>query len=251
MWLSQGATLMSRTAQEGWSSYALHKTAPHPRFSCRCCCARPPRPRPCSIPLPRRGDNPSYTLRWSPMVGVTSYLLEQATSSAFVDATQVYAGTATEYVAASAGIATYYYRVGAHYSSGGSNWSNVQSVPVYWELEPNGDAAEATRTGPLQPGAVHYGVLTGADSCGNDYFYFDLPSSRPVELWLTHMTGDQDFNLVLRDASLHIVPGGFSGNPGSSDDHVVTASLPAGRYYVQVNRVTGNIGQPYHLRGTW
>jgi hypothetical protein len=27
--------------------------------------------------------------------------------------------------------------------------------------------------------------------------------------------------------------------------------LAVGRYYVQVNRVTGDSAQPYHLRGAW
>lgn len=56
---------------------------------------------------------------------------------------------------------------------------------------------------------------------------------------------------MLRDASLAIVPRGFSGNPGSADEHVAAAVLLAGRFYVQVNRVVGNSSQPYHLRAVW
>ncbi len=94
-------------------------------------------------------------------------------------------------------------------------------------------------------------MLNAADDRGNDYFYFDLTSARSVELWLTHMAGGQDFNLALRNASLEIVPKGFSGNPANADEHIATGQLPAGRYYVQVSRVAGDSSQPYHLWGAW
>ena len=33
---------------------------------------------------------------------------------------------------------------------------------------------------------------------------------------------------------------GYSGNMGNADEHIVSAPLPAGRYYVQVRWVTGD-----------
>jgi hypothetical protein len=196
-------------------------------------------------------ENPRYTVRWSAAAGAQAYVLERATGPTFADAVQVYVGPAADHTAVSEGIVTYHYRVKARNASGDNAWSNVQAVPVRWELEPNDEAVDATRTGPLQTGLYHYGVLTGADVRGNDYFYFDLPSNQTVELWLTHMAGGQDFNLVLRDASLKMVPNGYSGNPDNADEHIATATLPPARYYVQVNRVTGDSSQPYHLWGAW
>jgi len=196
-------------------------------------------------------DAPSYAVRWSAVAGAFSYILERATSLSFGDATQVYTGSVNQYIADSAGITTYYYRVKARGTVGDSTCSNAQAVSLRWELEPNGEAIDAVRTGPLQSGLEYYGALTGTDDRGNDYFFFDLSSDRPVELWLTHLAADQDINLVLRNASLAMVPNGFSGQTGNADEHIATAVLPAGRYYVQVNRVGGDSSQPYYLRGIW
>ena len=68
-----------------------------------------------------------------------------------------------------------------------------------WEREPNGEAVDAS--GPIQPGLRYYGVLTSTDDRNNDYFYFDLSAAGTVVLWLTNMAPEQDFNLMLRDAS--------------------------------------------------
>jgi len=103
----------------------------------------------------------------------------------------------------------------------------------------------------MLPGEDHFGLLTAADDRGTDYFFLDLATAGSVELRLTHMSGGQDLDLVLRDASLEIVPKGFSGNPGNADEHIATGQLPAGRYYVQVSRAAGDSSQPYHLWGTW
>jgi hypothetical protein len=177
-------------------------------------------------------------------------VLERATDASFTDRVEVYRGPATNYEAASAGIATYHYRVKAHNAVGESEWSNAQTVEVRWELEPNGESQDALRTGAMQPGIFYYGVLMAADLRGNDYFYFDLSAARKVELWLTNMAPGQDFNLVLRDASE--VRQGFSGQLGNADEHILTAQpLPAGRYYVQVSRAAGDSVQPYHLRVVW
>ncbi len=190
-------------------------------------------------------DSATYVVRWDAASGANSYVLEWATSPGFEDATQVYAGPDTSYQAASAGIATYYYRVEARNAWGDSGWSNVQTVEVHWEREPNGEAVDAT--GPMQTGVVYYGVLTSASDV-KDYFYFELTMPRSVNLDLTNMVSGQDFDLVLRDASL--VQLKYSGKLGSADEHI-SASLSAGRYYVQVYRRSGDIARPYHLQGTW
>jgi hypothetical protein len=195
-------------------------------------------------------------VRWSAAAGAESYVLERATGPGFGDATQVYAGPATEYSAASAGIATYFYRVKARNAWGDSGWSNVQVVEVRWELEPNLEAVDATSTGAMQARTTYYGVLTSAEPTNaqgkrNDYFYLNLTIAGTVELWLTNMAAGQDLNLVLRDASLNMVQNGFSGNLGAADEHIRSSSLPPGRYYVQVSWATGDSARPYNLRGTW
>jgi hypothetical protein len=195
--------------------------------------------------------NPVYTVRWTAMTHAENYVLERATRPDFGDATQVYIGMDTSYQANSEGIATYHYRVKVLSAWGDSGWSNVQTVEVRWELEPNGKAVDATRTGTMQPGLHYYGVLTDADAKKNDYFYFDLNTTRTVELWLTNMTPGQDLNLVLRDYRLNMVIGGYSGNFGNVDEYIRSVSVLPGRYYVQVNWVTGDSAQPYYLRGAW
>jgi hypothetical protein len=119
-------------------------------------------------------------------------------------------------------------------------------VEVRWEREPNGEAVDAT--GLMQPGLRYYGVLASASDV-QDYFYFELATTRNIELWLTNMAAGQDFNLMLRDASLAQLK--YSGNVGNADEHIPSTSLPAGRYYVQVRRMTGDSARPYYLRGTW
>lgn len=190
--------------------------------------------------------DPTYTIRWPAAARAESYVLERATSPGFGDAIQVHEGAATDYVESSTGIATYHYRVKARNEAGDSAWSNVQAVAVRWEREPNGDVVDAT--GVMQSGLRYYGVLAGA-SDQQDYFYFELATSRNAELWLTNMASGQDFNLVLRDATLGIV--GYSGQAGNADEHIAITALAAGRYYLQVRRVTGDSSQPYHVRGVW
>ncbi len=211
---------------------------------------------PAVIPITPPEDASSYAVRWSVAERAESYVLERATRSDFGDAIEVYTGTDTSHQAASAGIATYHYRVKAHNRWGDSAWSNVQAVAVRWELEPNSEAVDATATGPMQSGATYYGVLTSADpptaqGKRNDYFYLNLTVAGKVELWLTNMATAQDLDLVLRDASLNMVKDGFAGNPGTIDEHIRSSTLPPGRYYVQVSWVTGGSARPYYLRGVW
>jgi hypothetical protein len=103
--------------------------------------------------------------------------------------------------------------------------------------------------GPLTSGSTYYGIFPSPTD-PKDYFYFDLPAAHTIELWLTHIPAGQDYNLVLRDASL--AEKGYSANPGTADEHILTGVLPAGRYYIQVFNYSGpGSAQPYYLRGMW
>jgi hypothetical protein len=116
---------------------------------------------------------------------------------------------------------------------------------VGWESEPNNEA-QTQANGPILSGLTYKGYFhNGADL--KDYFYFDLASSRSVELWLGNIGAGHDYDLVLRDGALKEV--GRSASRESPTEHILTGVLSAGRYYVQVYNYgrTGS-SQPYHLR---
>ena len=115
-----------------------------------------------------------------------------------------------------------------------------------WEQEPNDTAAQAN--GPAVSGRTYHGTMPAGDV--NDYFYFDLPTSGSVDLWLTRIPSGCDYVLVLRNAALSMV--GYSGKVGGADEHVGVSGLPPGRYYIQVyHRSTVGSSQPYDLRAVY
>jgi len=197
-------------------------------------------------PINLPGDNATYTVSWNAAYLAETYILQEAKISDFSDATVVYTGAALSHVVDCRGIARYYYRVKARNSWGDSGWSNVQSVDVFWEEEPNNDALTQAN-GPIVSGQTYYGIFPSPADFDKDYFYFDLPASHSVELWLTHIPTGQDYDLALRDANMNEVA--RSDNGGQSDEHIQTDILPVGRYYVQIYHYnSGGSTQPYHLR---
>lgn len=114
-----------------------------------------------------------------------------------------------------------------------------------WEAEPNDTAAMAN--GPVRSDRVYYGIFPSALDV-NDYYYFDLAAAHTVEVWLTNIQTGRNYDLVLRDGNLDIR--GYSGNQGSSDEHIdAGTALDPGRYYIQVyNRSLSASSQEYHLR---
>ncbi len=191
------------------------------------------------------GDNADCTVSWNAAYLTETYVLQEATDSDFSDATVIYTGAATSHIVASRGIARYYYRIKAHNSWGDSGWSNVQSVDVFWEAEPNEDALTQAN-GPVVSGLIYYGVFPGAADL-KDYFYFDLPAAHTVELWLTNIQAGHNYDLTLRDANTDTVQ--HSGELGNADEHILTGVLLSGRYYIHVSNASGTGStQPYHLR---
>jgi hypothetical protein len=196
-------------------------------------------------PIPNEDGDGSYRVSWSMAEGADNYLLEESTDGAFSEAEVIYTGDSLTYDVIERGAARYYYRVLARNAFGDSAWSVVQSVDVQWESEPNDDALTQAN-GPVVSDLTYYGVFAVLEDI-QDYFYFDLPTDSPVELWLTDIPAWQNYNLVLRNANLDAV--GYSGRPGENDEHILTGTLPAGRYYIQVFRESGNGSTlPYHLR---
>jgi hypothetical protein len=147
-------------------------------------------------------------------------------------------------------------------ASGGEIWQKTPPSCIYlpvilknytppfygpWEVEPN-DEAKTQANGPIVSGQTYYGKLPPGDP--KDYFYIDLQATHTIEAWLTNIPAGQDYDLVLRDAndSEHWLEWG--DNTGSANEYIKRASLPPGKYYIQVNPVSGggNSSQEYHLQ---
>jgi len=190
------------------------------------------------------GDG-NYTVSWSSTAYATSYVLQESTTANFSNAVEVYSDTAITVSFSDQGPTRYYYRVQARNSYAVSAWSNVRSVDVVWEKEPNDDALTQAN-GPLFSGLTYYGRFpSGADR--QDYYFIYLQSAQSVELWLSNIAPGQDYDLTLRNTALQVV--GHSGELGNANEHIRTVTLPAGWYYIQVfNRSGGGSTQEYHLR---
>jgi uncharacterized repeat protein (TIGR02543 family) len=206
----------------------------------------PPTPGVPSLnPIDNADGNGSYTISWSASSDAETYVLQEATNSSFSDATIIYSGPSTSHAVSGRGAARYYYRVKARNIWTESGWSNVRQVDVLWEAEPN-DAHEQAN-GPIVPTLVYYGTFLSGDDV-DDYYFFDLTTARRVTLWLTNIPSGQNYDLILRDASLTVK--GYSGNLSNADEYIRTDTiLPAGRYYIQVHhRSSGGSTQPYRLK---
>lgn len=124
-----------------------------------------------------------YSVSWSANPVSPTYILEEATDELFTDATEAYTGSATSTLISDRGPTRYYYRVKASNTWGDSSWSNVQSVDVFWENEPNDPYTEAG--GPLISGVNYYGYPNDA----KDFFKFYVPSAGAITINLTNHTG--------------------------------------------------------------
>jgi formylglycine-generating enzyme required for sulfatase activity len=110
-----------------------------------------------------------------------------------------------------------------------------------WEEEDNSEFSLAN--GPILFETTYYGKLSGDDR--QDYFAFNLPVDRTVNVWLTNIASNADFNMVLRDLNTEVK--GNSGNVGNEDEHI-HSDLDAGIYFIQIIYSSGATDQPYHLQ---
>ncbi len=134
----------------------------------------------------------SYTVSWSAVVGTETYILEEATTSNFSDAKEIYTGPATSYAVTSRCIETYYYRVKARNTCVDkySDWSNEEAVEVRWECEsipsnPHSNNSRAAAEGPLISGVDYFGFPND----GWDCFKFDVSADGEITASLTGHTG--------------------------------------------------------------
>lgn len=85
---------------------------------------------PLMFPILNMGGLPDYEIRWMPQAGQDGYILEEASSSAFADAVEVYAGHDTIWRCSGKPKGIYFYRVCAYQGSFKSSWSEMQSTSV-------------------------------------------------------------------------------------------------------------------------
>ncbi|MCA9996646.1 MAG: hypothetical protein KDE56_12895 [Anaerolineales bacterium] len=114
------------------------------------------------------------------------------------------------------------------------------------EAEPNDSNDEAN--GLILANVIYQGTMSSpADS--SDYYAFRLYQPGTAELVLSQIPAGHNYNLILRNAALEVLPGGNSGNIGNADEHIGPLHLPAGLYYIQIfNRSQSGSTQPYQLR---
>ena len=185
------------------------------------------------------GSEGSYTVSWSTVSLATSYVLEEATDATFTGATEVYTGTETSYPVSGKGAARYCYRVKARNSWGDSGWSNVESVDVLWEAEPNNSTDQAN--GPLQSDTNYYGYHNDA----SDYFSIYVSTGGQITIDLTNYSGGGiQFMLYCPD------------KPDPIRDWVppyhIEYTGDAGWYYIRIYTASGyNSDTPYTLRATF
>jgi len=194
-------------------------------------------------PITSPEASPNYTVPWAPAPRAESYVLEWAVDPGFSDATQLPTSN-TSYQATSKGIATYYYRVKARNGWGDSGWSNVQSVEVRWESEPN-DLWDKGANGPLASGKAYYGYPDDS----SDYYYLDVRSDGQIVLDLQGHGGQGVHTLVYYGTpSQDLHPQVCTGAP---ECHLTFAGK-RGTYYVRIYTESGfNRASPYTLRVTY
>jgi hypothetical protein len=105
----------------------------------------------------------------------------------------------------------------------------------FMQYEPNDFIQQAS--GPLLSD-IQYRANIHSEQDGNDFYFFDMPIDHHVEVWLGQIPISNDYDLYLYDFTGSLK--GYSGEPDNRDEHISASSvLPAGRYYVRVERVSG------------
>ncbi len=111
-------------------------------------------------------------------------------------------------------------------------------------FEPNNAFVQAW--GPLMSGQT-YRALIYAPSDQEDFYWFDMPQERAIEVDLWDIPAGNDYHLYLYTANRVLVA--YSGNAGNAPEQIRSGVVPAGRYYVRVQRITGySATQQYALR---
>lgn len=83
-----------------------------------------------------------------------------------------------------------------------------------------------------------YTFQLGSGGDDEDYYRFDLPNRRRIELWLTGIQQGANFDLLVYDENRELL--GYSGNLGQEDEEIVTEVVDPATYRVRVYRRTGS-----------
>ena len=105
----------------------------------------------------------------------------------------------------------------------------VTPTPSYEDThEPNDSMLQAS--GPLEAGREYEGFISEKDDI--DYFYLEIETPQAVELRLTDMPPEADYDLLLVTREEDILDD--SSNPGQQDEHIEYTTSSVGMFYVLV-----------------
>jgi hypothetical protein len=124
---------------------------------------------------------------------------------------------------------------------------------VWWyehdRYEPNDTPSQAW--GPLEPERVYEAYIWN-ETDQDDYYHFTPATAAGVQVTLTNIPGDRDYDLYVYyydPVDGRYVQQGGSNEPGSSDERVAFTPVPSRPYYVRVYPYVGfSSQQPYRLR---
>jgi hypothetical protein len=96
------------------------------------------------------------------------------------------------------------------------------------EYEPNDSMFDAS--GPLVPEEEYRGFIAGRDDI--DYFYLEIDSPKVIELYLTDIPANADYDLYLVTGEEDLLMD--SSNTGEQDEHILYTTSSVGVFYVVV-----------------
>jgi hypothetical protein len=85
---------------------------------------------PVLFPILNMGGLPNYEVRWMPQAGRDGYILQEAGSSSFRDAREIYKGNLTSLACSNKPVGPFFYRVCSYKGTENSPWSEAQSTKV-------------------------------------------------------------------------------------------------------------------------
>lgn len=193
---------------------------------------------PVLMPISNPDGDGTYVIRWASVPWTEDYLLQEARDSSFSIALQSSSVLSTSYEVTDRGAARYFYRVQARNYSGSSPWSDLESVDVRWELEPNNSDQEAN--GPLQSEIEYYGYPDDE----KDYFGFKTDMAGAISIEVRNHTGKEVQLQLFYQSATDENRKAHDLEPPFQIDYVG----PSGWYYIYINTGSGyNQNTPYSI----
>jgi hypothetical protein len=108
-------------------------------------------------------------------------------------------------------------------------------------FEPNDDFADAY--GPLEPGSVYAAFIHQNDV---DYYYIEVETLDPIQIFLTDILEDADYDLYLLSADEHLLE---LSEGETTSEYIIYEPDESGTLYVVVDSYRGHtLEQPYQLQ---